>query len=512
MRSLARWCFKHRRIVVVAWLAALVGVTAIHSGVGSGYSDNFKLPHTESFDAVRLLQRNAPKASGDTDQIVFATNSGKLTDPANRARVQRTLVSAARTPHVTNVSNPYSAVGGNQISPSGEIGYSNVTFDVQPNKISHTDAQAFVNKITSASGNGLQFQVEGQIAEQGQNDNSASSLGFGFVAAGIVLFIVFGSLLAMALPLITAGIALGTGIAAHRPALPRHLHGLVQLRALAADRARRRRRLRAVHRHPLPAGPPARHVGRGRDRRRGRHLRPSGAVRRDHRLHRAARACSRSASASSTASRSPPRVAVAFTVRRGADPAAGAARLLRAHACSAAATGAQARAGRADAPATSRPAWVRWTGRLQTRPALIATVAAGLLIVLAIPFFSMRLGSADAGSDPAGSTTRKAYDLLAKGFGPGYNGPLQLVAAGRRPRPSRPRSASRRGRGRAHAGVVGSTARGIIPAGRRACRRSALADVYPKGSPQDASTTDLLHHAARPGRPRRAAPAPACTC
>ena len=50
------------------------------------------------------------------------------------------------------------------------------------------------------------------------------------------------------------------------------------------------------------------------------------------------------------------------------------------------------------------------------------------MVMLAIPFFSMRLGSADAGSDPAGSTTRKAYDLLAKGFGPGYNGPLQLVA------------------------------------------------------------------------------------
>ena len=50
------------------------------------------------------------------------------------------------------------------------------------------------------------------------------------------------------------------------------------------------------------------------------------------------------------------------------------------------------------------------------------------MLVIAIPFLSMRLGSADAGSDPPSSTTRQAYDLLAKGFGPGYNGPLQLVA------------------------------------------------------------------------------------
>jgi RND superfamily putative drug exporter len=72
--------------------------------------------------------------------------------------------------------------------------------------------------------------------------------------------------------------------------------------------------------------------------------------------------------------------------------------------------------------------WARWTGLMRKRPAVFAGVAAGVMIIIAIPFFSMRLGSADAGSDPGSSTTRKAYDLLAKGFGPGYNGPLQLVA------------------------------------------------------------------------------------
>src|SRR6266700_2262369 len=102
MRTLARWCFVHRRIVVIAWFAALIGMTALHSAAGSAYSDNFKLPHTESFDAVRLLQRNAPKASGDTDQVVIATKAGRLTDPATRARVQSVLAKIASSPHVTN--------------------------------------------------------------------------------------------------------------------------------------------------------------------------------------------------------------------------------------------------------------------------------------------------------------------------------------------------------------------------------------------------------------------------
>ena len=74
------------------------------------------------------------------------------------------------------------------------------------------------------------------------------------------------------------------------------------------------------------------------------------------------------------------------------------------------------------------PRWGRWARALGDRPALIAAAAAALMITIAVPFLSMRLGSADAGSDPAASTTRQAYLLLANGFGPGYNGPLQLVA------------------------------------------------------------------------------------
>src|SRR5436305_8135207 len=121
MRTLARWCFTHRRLVLLGWVVALIATTALHAALGTGYSDNFKLPHTESFDAVRLLQKNAPKASGDTDQIVIATPSGRLTDPTVRARVQSVLAKVAVTPHLTNVASPYAARGSHQISPSGQI-------------------------------------------------------------------------------------------------------------------------------------------------------------------------------------------------------------------------------------------------------------------------------------------------------------------------------------------------------------------------------------------------------
>ena len=64
---------------------------------------------------------------------------------------------------------------------------------------------------------------------------------------------------------------------------------------------------------------------------------------------------------------------------------------------------------------------------MQRHPAPLAVVAAGVMLILAIPVLSLRLGSSDAANDPASTTTHQAYELLADGFGPGFNGPLQLV-------------------------------------------------------------------------------------
>jgi RND superfamily putative drug exporter len=121
---------------------------------------------------------------------------------------------------------------------------------------------------------------------------------------------------------------------------------------------------------------------------------------------------------------------------------------------------------------------------------VFATIAAAVMIILAIPFFSMRLGSSDAGTDPSGSTTRKAYDLLAQGFGAGYNGPLQLVA--QVDSPAQQAAFARVVRAvAATPGVVGSTAPSFLP-GRDGRPGVATADVYPVGSPQAASTSNLL--------------------
>src|SRR3954451_13355727 len=122
MRTLARWSYNHRRIVVAAWLVVVVGLTVIHGAAGSGYSDSFKLSGTDSADALALLQQASPKASGDTDRIVVATRGGApVKDPAIRARLTKMFDQVAKQPHVGAVVSPFTRAGAQQISRDGRV-------------------------------------------------------------------------------------------------------------------------------------------------------------------------------------------------------------------------------------------------------------------------------------------------------------------------------------------------------------------------------------------------------
>jgi RND superfamily putative drug exporter len=136
--------------------------------------------------------------------------------------------------------------------------------------------------------------------------------------------------------------------------------------------------------------------------------------------------------------------------------------------------------------------WPRWATRVQRRPALAAGVALGLIVVIALPFFSLRLGSADQGSDSVGTTTRTAYDLLAKGFGPGFNGPLQLVAV---VTPGQHNLIDEVAADTRHQSGVARVARPIfIPSKTTSGSDVALLQVYPTTAPQDGATTNLIYH------------------
>jgi RND superfamily putative drug exporter len=110
-----------------------------------------------------------------------------------------------------------------------------------------------------------------------------------------------------------------------------------------------------------------------------------------------------------------------------------------------------------------------------------------LLALLTVPFFSMRLGAADAGNDPTSLTTRRAYDLVSRGFGPGFNGPLLLTAElqGREDLAALQRLDQRL---QQTPGVVAVSP--VVPSPKG---NAAIITIYPATSPQDAATSDLVH-------------------
>jgi RND superfamily putative drug exporter len=474
-------------LVIAAWVVAAIGVNAIESSVGSAYHDNFKLPHTDSFDAVRLLQRNVPRASGDTERVVIAVNEGKVTDPAVKARVNQLLARLATNPQIGRIVSPFTP-GTNQISPNGQIAYANVTFDKQNNKISSSDAKAFVKTVTSASGDGVQFEVNGNVAEAGNRNNSDSSLFIGFIAAAIVLFLVFGTFPAMLMPLITAGAALGVGIAVvglltHVTDIANFSSQLALLIGLGVgvDYAlfivtRYRQALLRGHSREDSAVESIDTSGRA--------VLFAGMIVCIAMLGMFALGISFLYGVAVAAA-----VAVAFTVLSALT--LGPALLAVFGRFVLRRRDRRAIAKQQWNESDESPRWARWTGWLRERPAAIAAVATAVLVIIAIPFFSMRLGAADQGSDPPHTTTRKAYDLLAKGFGPGYNGPLQLVAQINDPSQVAVFARAVQAAAKTPDVVAVSTPR-VLP-GVNGHKPVAIADVIAKGSPQDVSTSTLLH-------------------
>jgi RND superfamily putative drug exporter len=211
VRALAGWCVRHRRLVVTGWLVALIGLVGISQSVGSSYKDSFSLKGTQSFEAQTLLKRVAPTASGDREQIVVAVKQGMLTDPAVRSQVEAMLAKVAALGDVASVASPYGPAGRAQTSNSGQIAFANVTLTKQADKITKAQAKQFVSTALTGAGHGVQVALEGQVAKAA-NRSSVSTVGFGAAAALVVLLLVFGSLLAATLPLLTAGIALGSAV------------------------------------------------------------------------------------------------------------------------------------------------------------------------------------------------------------------------------------------------------------------------------------------------------------
>jgi RND superfamily putative drug exporter len=475
--------------VIVIWIVALVAVTVISQTVGSSFKNNFDLPGSESAQAYNTLKAASPQLSGDVERIAFAVPQGKsVTDPSVRAPIESMLAEVAKLPHVGQVVSPFDPTGASQISKDGRIAYATVTFNVQATGVSDKEGTRFVALATHPANRDLTIAVSGLVAEQSVPQKSGGELP-GIILALIVLLVVFGSIFAAGLPLISAVLSLGTAtgviaLLSHGLSIPTFADQLVLLIGLGVgvDYA-----LFIVtrHRQGLMAGRDVTTSIITAVDTSGRAVLFAGIIVCVALLGMIALQVGFLIGMAVAAS-----IGVAFTMISAITFIPALLSFIGPRVLSRRQRKSLAKDGPRIVGAGSKGFWPRWADFMRRRPLIPALSALLIVIILAVPFFGMRLGNADQGNDPTGTTTRTAYDLLASGFGPGFNGPLQLVAV--------TTDASEQAAFR-HAVEEVAKVPNVVSVGPAIALPAKdgttvmLAQVVPTGSPQASSTTTLVN-------------------
>ena len=474
LRRVAAACYKHRWRVLVSWIIVLVGVNVLAQTVGGDLLKTFSLPGSQSQHAFDVLGQDFQR-KGDTGDLVFKVRgAGSVTSAAVQSAIDPLMATLRKQPHVVSVSSPFDQANARFVSPGGKIAYAEILFDVQANDVPVTLATHMRDVVSKANSPQLQIELGGSMFT---DQTQPASEAIGIIAAVLILLLAFGSLLAMGLPIMTALFGIGIGLAVVTllarfigiPSFAPQVTAMIGI-GVGIDYALL---ISTRYREALHEG-----------------AEPERAV--VHAIDTSGRAVLFAGGTVVISLLGLFVIGVSF-IRGLAIGAALAVLFVMAAAVTLlpAVLGfvghtidkfALPNAKRRQSAEGSF--WARWSRVIQSKPWVAAIGGLVILVVLAVPFFSLRLGVADAGNDPTKLTTRRAYDLLSQGFGPGINGPLLVVGnatAADLPTANRLRTAIAADRDVAQASPVISSAKGM------------LIQVVAKGSPQDASTTELVH-------------------
>ena len=463
--------------VVLVWLAVMAGVAVADRLAGGTFSDDFTLPGSESGEGSAVLAEHGVTGGSTSARIVFTTD-GPL--DGSQAAVEQAVAGVRAVPHVVSASDPFSPATS---SPDGRTAFADVRFDAKPADL----GSGFVDDVDAATAPARAAGVEvdysgtlGEAAEPEKGDLGSEALGI--LVAIVVLLVGFGSVLAAGLPVITsiAGVVTGLGVlgliasavsfASASPTLAIMIGLGVGIDYALFLTTRFRQRLIDGD-DPVTAA--------------GRTVATSG------------RSVLIAACTVVIALTGLFATGVGFIGKLGL-----AAAITVVVAAAAAVTLVPALLGLAgrridrwhvrtpvaeQSADGAESAWHRYAVRIDRHPWWF--LGGGVLVaaVLAIPAFSMELGHVDEGADPPGSTTRRAYDAIAAGFGPGVNGQFTVVVV---PGPGAGRdtlSASVQQALAAAPGVASATPLSTSPDGA-----VLLSTVTPATSPQDAATDQLL--------------------
>jgi len=476
---LARTAYRRRRSVVAAWVVLLVGTLFLASALGGAFRTDFRLPGSESQAAVDLLTRAGfVDRTGDTAQVVFESDAG-FDDPATKARVEALLAEIDAEVPRSSIASPYAPGGERQIADGGHVFYAELNLADRTQEAYALAGEQALTLVERAATSDLQISLGGDMFMEG--DESGTSEMFGLLAAMVILLLAFGSVLAMGLPIATALFGIGTGAAVVMVArafidMPDFTMAAISMVGIGVgiDYA-----LFIVtrYREGLRDGLDPEHaVARAIDTA-GRAVLFAGTTVMISVLGLLLTSMSSSRGVAIAIS-----LGVLMTMLASIT-------LLPALLGFVGRT--IDRLGLPHRRAATRPGrrtfWYRWSRTLQRRPGVAAAAGLVVLLVLAAPALGMRLGIGDAGNRPVTDTTRRAYDTLARGFGPGVNGPLVLAVAtpsGAADAPTLARLETALG---ATPGVAAATP--PIPS---ADGSAAVLQVIPTTSPQAEATSRLV--------------------
>lgn len=518
MGSLSRWAVFNPKKAVAIWFLFMVVIFGLANTFKGEFNDSFSLPGTESKSAQDILDAKftgfGGGADGEEATVVFGVKQGKVTDAAVKKQIEAALVEFKKNPSVTAVQSPFAAPAGQNaelaaeqkqaeatgdaaanpagtagqflapISTDGTVARATVTFRSVGDVVAAADVKTFIETAKEVNSDALAVGVAGNVVDSSQ-EAPPKTEALGVLIALIIMALMFGSIIAAGLPIVTALFGLAAGLItvtlltsfATIPEFATILASLIGL-GVGIDYS-----LFVINRHKIA-------VDAGRDPR-------EAAI-----------------EAVNTSGRAVLFAAATVIV------ALGGLFILQVSFINGLALASMATVLTVMLSALwLLPALLSWLGPrafgvklpwartlkhhpkgtlfarygewLQKRPLLLAVSALVVMLIIAIPIFSLQQGFADSGGKKEGTPQRIGYDLLTEGFGQGINGPFVVVA-------ELPEAGDLSGAAslakaiQETPGVAGASNPIPNDAENPSKATAAIITVYPSTSPQAPETTELL--------------------
>ena len=481
---IGRVCTRRRWRVLFAWVAMVIALVVVGQVAGGQFVDRLQIPGVESQKATNLLLETFPSQAGGSMQVVFHVPNGTISGGPAASAVTASLDAMATVPHVVQLAPALVK----RVSSDGTTVLATIQFDDQVRALPRSVYYEVVATTEVATDAGVQVEFGGQFPQLMEQPSLSGTEGIGLLAAMVILLFAFGSVIAMGLPIGTALFGLGAGIAAitclsafvEMPSTSEMLASMIGL-GVGIDYA-----LFIITRHR--AG-----------------------------LHRGLTVEDASGRSIATAGQAVLIAGGTVVIAICGLAVAGipmitfmgiGAAIVVAVMVTSSLTLLPALMGfaghnidRFGLPGTKRVSegsttnvdgeyqgWARWAQHVSRHPVVYLFVGLAIMLTLAAPILDLRLGQTDSSQSPTSSTLRRSYDLLAEGFGPGFNGPFVLAVNLEGATLSPEKVVEQLSAALTAEPDVAEIARVAVgPDGK-----AAVIQVIPKSAPQDKETSELI--------------------